>query len=300
MTSKILTIALVVIALFIISYSIATLFDTELDTSSKIALIPIKGMIVSQETTTAFYQKTVSSSTILEFLNTAIKSDSVKAILLDINSPGGTVVASKEIADRVKSAPKPVVALIRELGTSGAYWIASAADKIVADPLSITGSIGVTASYLEFSKLFEDYGITYQPLKSGKYKDIGSPFKELTQEEQLLLERKLKKIHETFIREVAENRNLKDEKVKALATGIYYLGEEALELGLVDVLGNKDYAINITKELANITEAKLVTYEKERTVIDLLSSLSMNAFYALGRGFGEAESAPTMITLPTA
>ncbi|MEK6839593.1 MAG: signal peptide peptidase SppA [Nanoarchaeota archaeon] len=280
-----------------ISYSVSWFVKDETISTNKIAIIPIRGMIVSQDAS-SFYQKTTASSTIIEFLKLAIKNENIKGIVLDINSPGGTVVASKEIAEVVKSSPKPVVAFIHEIGTSGAYWIATAADEIVADPLSITGSIGVTASYLEFSKLFEEYGITYRSLKAGKFKDIGSPFKELTTEEQTLLEQKLDKIHDVFIREVASNRNLTEPAVRALATGIYFLGEEAQELGLIDTLGNKELAINKTKERAGITDAKLTTFKKERSVVDVLSSLSIQALYSLGRGIGEAEVLP-LSTMPT-
>ena len=300
MASKKIVIAVVLIALFLVSYSLSKFFEVNLDNSDKIAIIPIEGIIVPQETTLSFYQKGISSSTIIEFLNTAVKSENVKGIILEINSPGGTVVASKEIADMVKNSPKPVVALIKDVGASGAYWIASAADKIVADPLSITGSIGVIASYLEFSKLFEEYGITYQSLKAGKFKDIGSPYKELTPEEQAVLQKKLNKIHDAFIQEVANNRNLSKETVQALATGIYFLGEEAYDNKLVDELGGKDLAVNITKELAHITDARLITYEKERSIVDVLSSLSMSAFYSLGRGMGESKIVSNQYGLPYA
>jgi len=289
MSSRFIIIISVLLALFIISYSLSSIFKSGINASDKIAVIPIKGMIVSEDSSVNFYQKGTSSSTISSFLKSAIEDKRTKGIILEINSPGGTVVASKEIADIVKNSPKPVVALIKDIGTSGAYWIASASDKIVADPLSITGSIGVIASYLEFSRLFEDYGINYQSLKSGKFKDIGSPFKEMTSEEQLILQKKLDKIHEFFVEQVSINRNIPREKMQSLSTGIYYLGEEAYKNGLVDYLGNKDLAVNITKELAGIKDAKLVTYKKESSLIDVLSSLSMSAFYSLGRGMVESD-----------
>ena len=289
MSSRFIIIISVLLALFIISYSLSSIFKSGINASDKIAVIPIKGMIVSEDSSVNFYQKGTSSSTISSFLKSAIEDKRTKGIILEINSPGGTVVASKEIADIVKNSPKPVVALIKDIGTSGAYWIASASDKIVADPLSITGSIGVIASYLEFSRLFEDYGINYQSLKSGKFKDIGSPYKEMTSEEQLILQKKLDKIHEFFVEQVSINRNIPREKMQSLSTGIYYLGEEAYKNGLVDYLGNKDLAVNITKELAGIKDAKLVTYKKESSLIDVLSSLSMSAFYSLGRGMVESD-----------
>lgn len=287
MASKVMVVVSVIVLIYIISTLLSSAID--LDASDKIAIIPITGIITPTETTFTFQQRTTTPSTIIEFLKTAEANSRVKGIILEINSPGGTVVASKEIADAVKQSSKPVTALIKDLGTSGAYWIASAADIIVADPLSITGSIGVTSSYLEFSKLFEEYGVTYESLTAGKYKDIGSPYKELTQEERTIIQKKLGKIHEAFIKEIAANRKIPEEDVRALATGVYYLGEEAKELGLVDYLGNKDLAVSLTKEASSIKEANLITYKKERTILDILSSLSMSSFYSFGVGMGEAK-----------
>lgn len=296
MARKVTTVIVIIALLFIISYALSKAVNIDIETADKVAIIPIVGAILPTESSSAFYPRGIAASAIIGLIEDATKNSRVKAILLEINSPGGTVVASKEVADAVKRSPKPVVALIKDIGTSGAYWVASAADLIVADPLSITGSIGVTASYLEFSKLFEEYGITYQPLKAGKYKDIGSPFKELTEEERPLLEKKLATIHNHFIREIAKNRNLTASTVQQLATGIYYLGEEAYELGLIDYLGNKELALNLSKELAGITEAETITYKKERSILDVLSSLQASSFYHLGRGLGEAaQPSPSLI-----
>jgi protease-4 len=231
-----------------------------------------------------FNQKIVDSATIVDYIKQADQEKSIKAIILEIDSPGGTVVASEEIARAVKQAKKPVVSYIRETGASGAYWIASASDKIVANPLSITGSIGVYSGYLEFSGLFDKYGVTYVDLKSGKYKDTGTPFKELSDDERKILENKLKIIHSIFISDVAKNRNLTLDMTQKLSTGIYYLGLEAYEFGLVDYLGDKDKAIEIAKQLSNITDADLVRYETKNTFLDLFNQLSSSAFFNIGRG----------------
>ncbi len=278
----------ILVILFFVSLGMSKLLS--FDFGNKIAVIKISGAIVSESTKIPFQTALATSSKIIGFLDEAQKSDAVKGIILEINSPGGTVLASKKVAEKVKSIDKPVVAYIRDMGTSGGYWVASAADKIVADSLSITGSIGVISSYLEFSDLMEKYGVTYEGLKSGAHKDIGSPFKKLTDEERKILQKKLDAIHEHFIRAVAENRGLPENKVRELATGVYYLGEEAKDVGLVDYLGGKDLAINVTKELAGITDAKIVTYEETPTLLDFFSKLeSAGAFY-FGKGFATALS----------
>ena len=277
---------IVVIFLLVASFSLSRLLKVE-DFSDKIAVIPIKGVITSDGFEEFLTTSGASSTKITQFIKQANQDNSVKGIILEINSPGGTVVASEEIANEVKKSKKPVVSLIREVGASGAYWIASSSNKIVADPLSITGSIGVVSSYLEFSGLMEMYGVNYERLVAGEYKDTGSPFRELTKNERGLLQNKLDIIHEAFIEEVAKNRNLDKNNVKKIANGFFYLGKEAKELGLVDELGDKELAVNITKQLANIEEAKLVTYEEKIRFTELLSRLSANSFYFVGRGIGK-------------
>ena len=127
--------------------------------SGNVALIPIQGVIVGSEDSEFLFESVTSSQDAVEFIEKADKNPSIKAIILEINSPGGSAVASEEIANAVRKTNKTTVAWIREVGASGAYWVASASDKIVASPMSITGSIGVISSYLEFSKLFEKYGV---------------------------------------------------------------------------------------------------------------------------------------------
>ncbi len=272
---KIKTIIITVVLLWIIAYSVS-LFVEIPDFEDKVAIIPIENTITAGALKSPVQQNVVSSSKIIEFIEKAEKDSSVRGIILAINSPGGTVVGSKEIADKIKNVEKPVVAWIREIGTSGAYWIASASDKIVADELSLTGSIGVISSYLEFSGLLESFNVTYESLTTGRYKELGSPFKELTEEERSFLQKKLNQIHDYFVEEVASNRNLKLTDVERLATGEFFLGKEALELGLVDYLGGKDLAVNITKELAGVEDVKVVVYEQERGLFDILSMLKQD------------------------
>ena len=275
----------ILILIWLIGFALSKLFaNTPID-EDQILIIPIKGIISMSDSDSPLIASTTNVDVILTSLKKAKENKNIKAVVLEINSPGGTVVASKEVADAVKDFDKPIVALIREVGASGAYWIASSADKIVADELSITGSIGVISSYLEFSKLMEEYGITYESLVSGRYKDLGSPFKELTSEERNILQSKINKIHQVFLREVKENRNLTS--TKEIETGIFLLGVEAKNLGLIDVLGNKEKAIELAKELSNIKEAKIVEFKEKRTFFDLISKFASYNSYYIGLGIGD-------------
>ncbi|MBW2984978.1 signal peptide peptidase SppA [Candidatus Woesearchaeota archaeon] len=277
----------VLVILFLLSMLFAGIISvsTELDVellAGNVALIPVKG-VIRADGAGSWGEQTASSTDIVDFIEKANKNPNIKAIILDINSPGGSAVASEEIANAVKEANKTTVALIREVGASGAYWIASAADKIVANRMSVTGSIGVFSSYLEFAGFLSDHNVTYQRLVSGKYKDTGSPFKELTEEERGLLQNKLDRIHIYFIERVAENRGLSTEQVESLATGMYYLGIEAKELGLIDVLGGREEAIELIEKELNIT-AELAKYERKKTWLDVLGEVISQGSFHLGRG----------------
>jgi len=238
----------IILFLALLSFLIVKLVsDLEPIQENEILVVKINGIISNSDGDNIFSSADTNSDSIISLLKKAKDSKNIKAVILEINSPGGTVVASKEIANAVKEFNKPKVALIRDVGASGAYWIASSADKIVADELSITGSIGVISSYLQFSDLFEKYGITYERLVSGKYKDAGSPYKELNDEERGLIQSKLNKIDQIFLDDVKINRNLED--TYRIETGEFFLGIEAKELGLVDYLGNKNTAFEIAKNL---------------------------------------------------
>ncbi len=250
-----------------------------------VALIPINGQITVEGEGT-FGSPTVSSSDIVTFIAEADEAPGITAIVLEINSPGGSAVASDEIATAAKKAKKPVVALIREAGASGGYWIASDADHIIANRMSITGSIGVVSSYLEFSGLMEKYGVKYERMVSGKYKDTGSPLKDLTEEERMILQRKLDRIHGYFIDGVAENRNLAPEHVASLATGEFFLGVEALEAGLVDELGDADTVKEYLKKTYGLETVDFVRYEHEPSFIEALTGVFADASFRIGEGIG--------------
>ncbi|MBW2975769.1 signal peptide peptidase SppA [Candidatus Woesearchaeota archaeon] len=280
----------ILVMLTILSFIVSLFFSAFAGDSAKadgnVALIPVKGVIIS-ENYRVFGQEVADSPTIVRFIEEADRNPRIKAIILEINSPGGAPVATEEISRAIRKTNKTTVAWIREMGTSAGYWVASSCDKIVASRMSATGSIGAVISYLDFSGLLQDYNVTYQRLIAGKYKDIGTPFKELRLEERRLLQNYLDQLHDYFISAVAENRNLPEKEVRELATGMFYLGEDAKELGLVDVLGGKEEVISLIRDDLNIT-VELVEYKQEAGLADLLGSVFSQQSFFIGKGIGNS------------
>lgn len=180
-----------------------------------------------------------SSEFVVRDIENAEKDDSIKAIIVEIDSYGGSGVAGEEIANALKSAKKPTVALIRNGAASAAYWAATGASRIFASNNSDVGSIGVTMSYLDAVEQNKKMGYTYNSLSSGKFKDTGDPDKTLTPEEVKLMMRDVNIMHQNFIKAVSDNRKLDIEKVKTLADGSTMLGEAALQNGLIDQIGGQ-------------------------------------------------------------
>ncbi len=249
-----------------------------------VAVIPITGLITTGDGDILSGIGTKSQS-IVDLIEKADKSSKIKAILLEIDSGGGAPVASDEIAQAVKSANKTIIAVIREKGASGAYWIASAADKIYANRMSMTGSIGVRASSIGIAGLMQDYNVTYRRLVSGQFKDTGTPFKKMTLAEKAKYQKLIDDLHEIFIKDVAENRGMKYDQVKKLADGFVILGQKAKEVGLIDEIGNKKVALKYLETKLKI-KAKPVEYSKPKGFMQILSGASAQSFFNIGRGFG--------------
>lgn len=255
--------------------------------SGNVEIIPIEGVIATTGDASFLGEKVVQSDKIVKELKKADKNDEIKAIILEINSPGGAPVASYEIANAVKKMKKPTVAVIRETGASGAFWVATAANKIYANPVSVTGSIGVLASHLEFAGLLKRYNVTYRRLVAGKYKDTSSPYKEMTTDEQALYQNILDKLHNEFITAVAQNRKMPYDQVKQLADGFVWLGLDAKEKGLVDELGGTDEAIQYLEKKLNIT-ATPFEYAAAPGIIELFAGVLDTQSFWFGKGFASA------------
>lgn len=278
-----LTIGAVLFTLFVFFPVLFSFFDGS--KIGNVALISIEGPITGNGAQ-GFSTSSISSKDIVSFIEDAEDNLQIKVLLLEINSPGGSAVASDEIATAVKKTQKPVVAYIREAGASGAYWIASAADHVIANRMSITGSIGVFSSYLEFSGLMEDYNVSYERLVAGENKDMGTPFKKLTIQERVILQQKLDKIHQFFIEEVAANRDLEVSQVRKIATGEFFLGVEALELGLVDQLGGKEEAEQFIQKNFGLQKIDYVRYEPRVSFFELINRVISPFFFKVGEGIG--------------
>ncbi|MFA4887451.1 MAG: signal peptide peptidase SppA [Candidatus Nanoarchaeia archaeon] len=276
---------IIVVALMFIVASLSSylITNTNVASADTILVIPLNGPIgIDNGGGDLFSSSTVGVDGIIKQLREADKNPNIKAIVLEINSPGGSAVASAELAYTVKTLNKTTYAVIRDVGASGAYWVATATDKIIASPMSITGSVGVISSYLEFSNLFEKYGIDYERLVAGKYKDMGTPYKELTAEERRIMERKLNDIHKIFLQDVAVNRKLTQQQINKISTGEFFLGTEAKELGLVDVLLTKEQAITLIKQEINQPNAHVVEKKEQTSFLDVLAKQIPLSF---GRGF---------------
>ncbi len=207
------------------------------DSSCNVAGINLHGEILTYVPEENAGYDFASGENILANLYYAKDLGNIKVILLEIDSYGGSPVASEELANFIKTIDKPVIAMVREAAASGAYWVASSADRIFASEISDIGSIGVTMSYIDYSKSNSQQGFTWNSLSTGKYKDAGSMDKPLTREEREIFERDLKIIHEKFVNEVATNRGMSVSAVSALADGSTVLGGRAKELGLIDEIG---------------------------------------------------------------
>ena len=226
-----------------------------------IAMIRIEGTIASEKGILGG----TSSEEIVKQIKEAREKDSIKAVLIRINSPGGSAAASQEIYEEImktRKEGKPVVVSIGDMATSGGYYVASAATKIVAEPGALTGSIGVIWVHPVLTKFFERWGIQFEIVKSGPYKDIGAVWRNFTQEEWQLVQGAISDIYDQFVSDVAKGRDMNIEKVKQVADGRILTGRQAKEVGLVDNLGNIEGAIKLAADLAGIEKPVIVELKK--------------------------------------
>lgn len=228
-----ITIIVIGLGIFAIAYK-----DTD---SCNVARIPIQGILTATDNGLNIlmgFGQITSADSIIDKLYDADDDDTIRAILIDIDSPGGTPVAADEILSALESLEKPVVAVIRDRGISAAYWVAVGADHIIASPVSDVGSIGVTMSYLELASTTENQGSRWINISSGEYKDAGHPERVLSEKEREHFQGQVDDVHEYMIERISSARDtLSREEVDTLADGRAYLGTEALKLKLIDELG---------------------------------------------------------------
>src|SRR3989344_298912 len=266
---------------------------------SGIAIIPLKGEISNESSGGGLGSSaSLTANDIVDMIDEAENDSSVGAIFLDIDSPGGEVVASKQIVYRIRESKKPVYSYINSVGASGAYYVASATKYIMADEDSITGSIGVISIGYNLEGLLKKIGVEAEVLKVGKYKDMGSPYREMTQDENAILQEILEQAYRNFRANVLEFRKekLTYSQLDSVADGRILTGRQAYNKGLVDELLTRQEAIDKAAELAGIKNPNNVQYgQTEFSVYDL--------FFSSGKSFGsgfvsslQVENAPPKIS----
>lgn len=235
----------------------------------KILLVDISGMIVETQSRSLLSLGLGSVTTpgyIREVLDKAAKDNRIKAVILRINSPGGTVSASDiihhELLAYKRETGVPVVACLMGVATSGGYYLAQAGDTIIANPSTITGSIGVLAMKLNIKGLMDKVGVEGEMVKSGHWKDFWSPFRPATPEEKRMMQEVINNYYRGFVDVVAQGRKMDLKEVRQVADGRIYTAAQAKDLGLVDSLGYLDDAIQAAKKKAGLEEAKVVRYNR--------------------------------------
>ena len=236
----------------------------------KILMIDIAGMLTSSKPS-GFIDQIVDRPSLparlKEELLQASEDQHIKAVILRINSPGGTVTASDilhhEIQEFKEKYNIPVIASILDLGTSGGYYLATAADRIIAHPSTITGSIGVIMVSINAEGLLQKIGVTPRTITSGPNKAMGSPFHTMTDEERAIFQGVIDSMYEQFVAVVKAGRpNLNEQEIRRLADGRIYTASQALDAGLIDTIGYMEDAVALAKKQANLDEATVITYHR--------------------------------------
>jgi protease IV len=248
------------------------------DMLSKIAVLSIDGVIQDTGDAESFFQSPLyNHKAFMEKLEYVKEAEDVKAIILQVNSPGGGVVESAEIHDKIKEiqkeAKKPVYVSMGSMAASGGYYVSAPADKIFASPETLTGSLGVIMQGINYSGLAEKYGVDFVTIKSGPYKDIMSPTREMTEEERKILQSMINNSYEGFVKVISEGRGMPVEEVKKIADGRIYDGRQAKELNLIDGFGYLDDVIEKVRKDKKLGDAQVVQYTE---------SMGFGSFFNMG------------------
>lgn len=243
------------VAFFLGTYLTALLIERPPSESNQIALVRIEGVILDADEP-------------VDQLRTFSENEAIRAILIRIDSPGGAVVPSQEIYDEVRKiraeGRQKIVVSMGSVAASGGYYIASASDRIIANPGTLTGSIGVILEMPNFEGLMKKIGVESTVIKSGPHKDLISPFRKLGDQERTILQRVMDDVHDQFIQAVADGRGLEKNTVAAIADGQVFTGRQAKDRGLVDEIGTFEDAIKVTGELAGIVGRPHVVEPKKQ------------------------------------
>ena len=253
--------------------------------SDKILLIPVQGAIFSGSGSSGLWGSSFNIvKAVHDALRMAADDKQIKALIFEINSPGGSITACHQIHTEIlrfkqKRPNVPIIVTMGDVAASGGYYIAAPADKIIAHPTTITGSIGVISHFLNIEELCKKIGLKEEIIKSGPYKDIGSIFRPMSDKERAAFQEIIKEMYKRFIQVVADGRkDLTAEQIRALANGMIYTGQQALEHGLIDGLGDLTDAVREAKKVAHLTKAKVIEYRKPHNLLrDILFSVRKEA-----------------------
>jgi protease IV len=244
---------------------------------TKVARIDISGVIMQGKQGSIFSVAKDPVETALRMIRTATQDKDIKAIILVVDSPGGGITASDIIYNELKKFKKDpsrkIVALFGDVAASGGYYVASAADYIIAHPTTITGSIGVLISSLNFKGFGDKYGIKSVSITSGKNKDMLNPLKDLSEEQQKLLQFTVDEMYKRFVQVVAEGRTLPEDEVMKIADGRIFTATEALKNKLIDRIGYWDDAMSETCKLLKVEAVKVIRYEEHFTFSTFLDAI---------------------------
>jgi protease-4 len=239
-----------------------------------VAVIDVTGVITGGSSLYAERGVTYAD-TIKDYIGYAVDDPSVRAIVVHIDSPGGGVTASVDIYEALLESPKPVVASMGDMAASGGYYVACAADHIVTRRSTLTGSIGVIAQFISAEELLEKVGVRSQTVQTGPYKDQGSLYRPLTDDEIAIFQAIIDESYDDFVQVIVQARDLPEEEVRALADGRLYSGLQAIELGLADSEGDLDDAIALAALWGGIVgEPRIQRYEAPPRLVDLFFSYS--------------------------
>jgi protease IV len=254
-----------------------TVYDEEYvagDGPNIVAAVPVEGTIAPADNTLGGTQPTATPEGLADALRQAGQDASVVAVVLEVNSPGGGVTASDEmhqsILDFERNTGKPVVVSMGDVAASGGYYISTAADRIVAHETTLTGSLGVIIPLPNFAEAAEKYGIKQVVIKSGKYKDMGSSFREMTPKEREIFQSIVDEDYSEFVDVISEGRGIPEDRVRKIADGRVYSGLQAKKLGLVDSFGELDDAAATAGNLAGTSDTTVVRYVQQPSFTDTL------------------------------
>ncbi len=231
----------------------------------KIAVLDVNGTIQDTgDATSLFSSDGYNHQNFMKMLNQVKEDSTIKGVIIKVNSPGGTVVESAQIHDKIKQiqaeTKKPVYISMGTMAASGGYYISAPANKIFASPETLTGSLGVIMQSINYAGLAEKYGVDFVTIKSGPYKDIMSPTREMTEDERKILQSMIDNSYEGFVKVISEGRNMPVEKVKEIADGRVYDGRQAKEVNLIDEFGYTEDVIKAMKKDHNLAGAKVIKY----------------------------------------